>query len=308
MPRHVCEWKLKLKRRTLCQREAASTRATIVGIPAKMRPTDTRWWRHWREVEGVTVLHVDCTHDANREAHAFDLLDEREKKRWASFLLKDAQRQFALCRAALRIVLSERLGCSNGQLSFGYFEHGKPFARVNGRQASVGFNVSHSGRHGLIGLTDHDRLGVDVEERVLRSDLDEIGASVYGATERRCLANTRGRGKVHLFFRLWSMKEALIKALGCGFSLNPSRFEVPGPVLHGGRADVFRFPHAPSDAWRLLDLGEPRFAAAIAYRLPASRLSGQTSASAALPAPGTRRSAHDSGREPPTERSDRPPE
>ena len=39
----------------------------------------------------MTVLHVDCTHDANREAHAFDLLDEREKKRWASFLLKDAQ-------------------------------------------------------------------------------------------------------------------------------------------------------------------------------------------------------------------------
>ena len=97
---------------------------------------------------------------------------------------------------------------------------------MNGRQASVGFNVSHSGRHGLIGLTDYDWLGVDVEERVLRSDLDEIGASVYGATERRCLANTQGWGKVHLFFRLWSLKEALIKALGCGFSLNPSRFEV----------------------------------------------------------------------------------
>ena len=27
MPRHVCEWKLKLKRRTLCRREAASLMA-----------------------------------------------------------------------------------------------------------------------------------------------------------------------------------------------------------------------------------------------------------------------------------------
>ena len=35
---------------------------------------------------------------------------------------------------------------------------------------------------------------------------------------------------MHLFFRLWSMKEALIKALGSGFSLNPFGFEVPGPM------------------------------------------------------------------------------
>ena len=66
------------------------------------------------------------------------------------------------------------------------------------------------------------------------------------------------------------MKEALIKALGTGFSLSPTRFEVPERMLHDDESGVFRFPHAPSDVWRLLDLGEPRFAAALAYRLPPS--------------------------------------
>lgn len=233
-----------------------------------MSAPENEWWTPWCEIDGAEVLHVDIAPDPEREAFAFDLLDDEEKARWRRFVVERPKRQFALCRAALRINLSARLGCSKRALSFGYLEHGKPFAKVQGRRAPVGFNVSHSGRHGLIAFAEHDWLGVDVEERVPKSDLDGIGAKVYGRSERELLRTAVGAQKVHLFFRLWSMKEALIKALGTGFSLNPSRFEVPGPMLHGVRSGEFRFPHAPANAWRLHDLGESRFAAALAYRLP----------------------------------------
>jgi len=225
-----------------------------------------RWWSPWHETAGAIVLHVDLAADAEREARAFDLLDDEERERWKRFLSAVARRQFALCRAALRVVLSERLGCTNRALSFGYLEHGKPFATVGGRRAETGFNVSHSGRHGLIAIAARDWLGVDVEERVANRDFEGIGSLVYGPAEQRLLAAAAGREQVHLFYRLWSMKEALIKALGAGFSLSPSRFEVPPAMLQGERSGSFRFPHAPSGEWRLLDLGEPRFAAALAYK------------------------------------------
>ena len=51
----------------------------------------------------------------------------------------------------------------------------------------------------------------------LNGDDDRILGMVYGLTERCLLALNAGSQKVHLFFRLWSMKEALIKALGTGF-------------------------------------------------------------------------------------------
>ena len=228
------------------------------------------WWRPWRETDGVTVLHVDLAPDSERERRAFLLLDEEEKSRWCRFLSVRARRQFVLCRAALRIILCGQLGCSNRQLAFGYLEHGKPFAKVHGQRAAIGFNVSHSGGHGLMAFAEDERLGVDVEERVPGRDFEGIGSLVYGPAERQLLAAAAGVDKMQLFFRLWSMKEALIKAIGAGFSLNPSSFEVPEPMLHGERSGVFRFPHAPSDAWRLLDLGESRFAAALAYRMPSS--------------------------------------
>ncbi len=233
-----------------------------------------RWWNLWRDVDGTTILHVDLAPDDARERRAAALLDEEEAARLGRILSARRRREFVLCRAALRVALAERLGCAARRLSFGYGEHGKPFAEMDGRRADAGFNVSHSGRHGLIALAAHDALGVDLEERVPRQDLDGIGSLVYGPAERRALARADGPEKVHLFYRLWSMKEALIKAVGAGFSLNPSAFEVPEPMLRGGRSGRFRFPHAPSDSWRLLDLGGEGFAAALAYRMRAPGRSG----------------------------------
>ena len=109
------------------------------------------------------------------------------------------------------------MGCSNHRLSFGYGEHGTPFAQVDGRRAPAGFNVSHGERHGLIAVGAHDWLGIDVEVRAPGHDLDGIGTMVFGLTERRLLALAAGSRKVHLFYRFWSMKEALIKALAPDF-------------------------------------------------------------------------------------------
>ncbi|MXW72249.1 MAG: 4'-phosphopantetheinyl transferase superfamily protein [Acidobacteria bacterium] len=226
------------------------------------------WWNSWHKGEGALILHVDLRPDDGRERRALSFLDDEERRRWDGFVVKGARRRFSLCRAALRINLCERLGCANDALSFGYLEHGKPFAKVNGTPSPLSFNVSHSGSNGLIAFAEHDGLGVDLEERAPDRNFDGIGSSVYGPAEQRVLTAARGRRKADLFYRLWSLKEALIKALGTGFALNPSRFEVPPAMLGGARSSVFRFPHAPSDRWWLMDLGEPRFAAALAYRLP----------------------------------------
>ena len=238
------------------------------------------WWSPWHEGEGALVLHVDLSPDEDREKQALSLLDDDEKRRWDRFVVKGAGRRFSLCRAALRINLAERLGCTNDELSFGYLEHGKPFAKVNGTPSPLSFNVSHSGSNGLIGFAQHDGLGVDLEERAPGRNFDGIGSSVYGPDEQRALTAAKGRRKADLFYRLWSLKEALIKALGTGFSLNPSRFEIPAPMLGGARSSVFRFPHAPSESWWLMDLGEPRFAAAMAYRLPSQAAASNLQVSA----------------------------
>ena len=223
------------------------------------------WFRTFREIDDVLVVHVDLTPHEAREAHAFSWLDDEERARWRRFRYDRPKREFALCRAALRSILCRRLGCGNEQLALGVSEHGKPFGRVDGLEAPVSFNVSHSGRHGLIAFAPQGRLGVDVEERVDRLDLDGMSEIVFGSEEQADFASARGREKFHLFFTLWTLKEALIKALGTGFSLNPARFEVPQAMRRGARKSMFRFPWIPDVEWRLENLGNADFAAAVAY-------------------------------------------
>ena len=164
--------------------------------------------------------------------------------------------------------------CPNEQLSFGVSGYGKPFAVVGGVRAHASFNVSHAGDHGLIALGAAGRLGVDIEERVPKRSLDGLIEAVMGPEEQAELAALQGADRLRLFYRLWTFKEALIKALGTGFSTDISRFQVPAAMRRGDAVGAFRFPHLPSVAWRLEDISGERFAAALAYELPRTANAG----------------------------------
>ena len=234
------------------------------------------WWSSFRKAGSATVTHVDLTPNASREASSLLWLSEEEQVRCRQYPLPGSRRRFALCRAALRAILCRQLDCSNERLSFGSSHYGKLFALVDEAPAAISFNLSHSGEHGLIALVSHGRLGVDVEERVSRKDFDELSEAVFGPHEQSALARVRGRDRVQLFFRLWTIKEALIKALGLGFTFDVSQFEVP-PALHQGRMSIFRFPQLPEVRWRVEYIGNEDFSAAIAHELVPSQLSDQSS-------------------------------
>lgn len=232
------------------------------------------WWHLFDKTGDVVVLHVDLTPNTGRETKALSWLDRAERARWRRYRHTRPRRQFALCRAALRAVLCAQLGCRNEQLAFGTSKHGKPFAVLNEAPAPVSFSVSHSGKHGLIGLAPSGRLGVDVEERVARHDPDGEIRTIFAPKERAELASATGDRKLHLFFALWTMKEALIKALGTGFALDMSRFEIPPRMYLGANTSVFSFPHLPTVRWRLDNLGNDLFAAAVAHELVPDPASG----------------------------------
>ena len=230
-----------------------------------------RWWGPFTKAGEADIYRVDLAPDAAREAEALGWLDGEERARWNRFRHEGRRRQYTLCRGALRAVLCGRLGCGNDELSFRESERGKPHALLRGAPAPVSFNISHSGGHGLLAVAPEGRIGVDVEERALQRDLGALASAVFTPDEQAELAEAGGFRRTRLFYRLWTIKEALIKALGTGFQLDPAGFEVPPAMRRGVTAGDFRFPHLPAVAWRVENLGNEHFAAAVAHeRDPAS--------------------------------------
>lgn len=229
------------------------------------------WWSPVGQVAGAVVSHIDLSPHPDWEAEAFSWLDEQEQARADRFTDVGPLRRFALCRAALRALLCHELGCRNEQLAFGASEHGKPFAIVQGLPARISFNVSHSGKHGLVALAPEGRLGVDVEECIPHRNLDTLIETVFTPGEQAELASITGSDRHRAFFRLWTVKEALVKALGTGFSLDVSTFEVPSAIRYGAPSAVFSFPRVPSAQWRVESFDNEGYVAATVHELtPAS--------------------------------------
>ena len=156
---------------------------------------------------------------------------------------------------------------------------------VGGVPSPVGFSVSHSGGHGLIALVPHGRIGVDVEERTPRRNLNDDIRLLFAPGERAELEAADGDRRTDLFYRLWTLKEAVLKAAGLGLGLDTAGFEIPRVLYRGApegeatpqlreRCRDFRLPGAPGVAWRLEPLEDARFAAALARELPETASSG----------------------------------
>ena len=230
--------------------------------------TTKKWWKKAFQVGRVTAYRLDLGPGPAREAEAFALLDNYERARAQRFTTSGPRRRFILCRAALRFILCTHLGCSNEQLTIGSSYYEKPYAIVGGKSHPISFNVSHSGNHGLIGLCKGGRVGVDIEEWDTDRNLLPLVETALTPAERAAVELTESAiNRQRLFFRLWTIKEALIKAVGMGLSLDMSSFEVPVAMRCGAASAEFHFPQAPLVAWRLDTIADGSYYGAIAQEL-----------------------------------------
>lgn len=152
------------------------------------------------------------------------LLAPDERARQARFVFARDRDRYAVARGLLRTILGEATGVAP--------ERVRLVAGPNGRLAldeGPAFNVSHSEARLAIALAGGDArlpLGVDVERARAIDELDDVAARVCTPDELARLRALPGPARLAAFHRLWTRKEACMKATGAGFALAPSSFRV----------------------------------------------------------------------------------
>lgn len=153
--------------------------------------------------------------------------------------LKQSDRHLSLVsRALVRYLIFELSGKHPRSLSFSTNEYGKPFL-VD--LPDIHFNLSHS--HGVIAcaLCRSAAVGVDVEDVGRHTDLS-IADRFFSSSEAELVSKASGPGKTELFFDIWTLKEAYIKAVGKGLSipLDSFSFNAGDPVIQISFSDTGR--------------------------------------------------------------------
>jgi 4'-phosphopantetheinyl transferase len=158
-----------------------------------------------------------------------DYLDRDQRILFDRFRFDDDKRRSLLGRMLLRYALKKHVGYQGSHFPrLHYNRYGKP--AVMGMKG--GFNLSHAGDWAVCAYTMQGDIGVDVEKRVPIDIYDY--QDVLTPEEFTQLA----QGENVDFFRLWSLKEAIIKADGRGFALSPTTFTLPHPFANGLTVDV----------------------------------------------------------------------
>jgi 4'-phosphopantetheinyl transferase len=221
--------------------------------------------------EDVAVWHFVLDRDSPPEGALRQVLSEDERARADRFRFPIDRMRFMAARGLLRGVLGAYLRRPPSSLTFVYGDYGKP-SLCDGGATDLRFNVSHSDRMALVAVCFGREVGIDIERVSPDLDVEAIGREVYSREELNMLRPLSDQERQMAFFIYWACKEAVIKAVGTGFSLAPRRFTV--------RPDEGRVvsEHSEAELWRVsalsvrpLDLVEG-YAAALAVSGPVGEL------------------------------------
>jgi 4'-phosphopantetheinyl transferase len=156
------------------------------------------------------------------------ILSPAERERVKRLRIPAKRLEALVARGMLRHLLGTFLQTSPAMLTFDMGAQGKPYLHEAGGGArSVQFNLSHTAGWVLIGMTQGQAIGVDIETIRPRSSMLELATRFFTTAEAASILALPGDQQVRAFFTVWCRKEAVLKAAGQGIAAGLNSFEVP---------------------------------------------------------------------------------
>jgi 4'-phosphopantetheinyl transferase len=182
-------------------------------------------------------------------------LSADERARAARFWHANDRRDYVAAHALVRMALSAQTQLAPEHLRFGADSYGKPFLRLPDGETPPTFSLAHS--RGLVAcaLASEGAVGIDVEHVDASIDATRLATDLFSAGEVEALQRCSIAERPSRFCELWTLKEALFKAVGTGLrsELNAVSFRVDGDQVSLTAAAPL-FTHVPWE-FVLMDVG-----------------------------------------------------
>jgi len=197
----------------------------------------------------ISIWHgkLSATEDACRRY--WPLLDAAEQIRAGQYTNALPRHRYVEARGLLRWVLARYLNQLPATINIQTAEHGKPYLADCPEWT---FNLSHTGDTLVIAVAQACRVGIDIELCKPRDSLPRLVTKCFSDSEAAYWHTLDDGDKTAAFYRIWTAKEAFVKATGRGIALGLNQC-----VTDPCHPDQFaRLPPAyrPTEQWRIVDL------------------------------------------------------
>lgn len=137
-------------------------------------------------------------------------------KKINSYLQKKDQLRAFASELLQKYWLPSILGVHPQQLELNLTKDMKPYiTKPKNISKAISFNVSHSGEYVAIAVSFDSKISIGIDIELIQDDFPILEAKslVFSKSEQAQIGTS-----VSEFFKLWTKKEALIKAIGYGFN------------------------------------------------------------------------------------------
>jgi 4'-phosphopantetheinyl transferase len=208
-------------------------------------------------------FHTTGALDEAAIAAAASMLSDEERAQYRRFRFAHDARDYAAAHALLRVTLSRYGDRAPERWRFDKTANGKPFL-VDQGTVPASFSLSHATGMVACAVTANGDVGVDVECVDRHVEVADIAARFFAPAEAAHLGQLGTAAQRDRFFDLWTLKEALVKALGTGMATSQAALSFTIGTDGEIRLDA---PHLETNAWQFgLFAPGPRHRLAVAFR------------------------------------------
>lgn len=167
---------------------------------------------------GNIILYTCSLDRLRHKAHTlFEYLSLEEQNLAKSYKTSELSENYIISHSILRMILSIHSKMSIYEMKFILGEYGKPY--ISSNHQNIQFNMSHSKDIVCIVVTKDKDIGVDIEFKDSNLDVEELQPLVLSVQEKMYMDTLSSQtAKQNLFYCIWTLKEAIIKAMGIGLS------------------------------------------------------------------------------------------
>ena len=159
-------------------------------------------------------------------ARLHSLLSADEIARAERFYFERDRFRYIIGRGILRTLLGKYLGTEASEIQFNYGLHGKPAVESLSTGQALQFNLAHSNDRAIF-IFGWDRpVGIDIEHVRPLQDADRFAEQFYSTRETALINSLPGDDKWNAFYKLWTCKEAFLKAQGSGLTVPLNQVEI----------------------------------------------------------------------------------
>ncbi|SIT19296.1 phosphopantetheine--protein transferase domain-containing protein [Thalassolituus maritimus] len=177
-------------------------------------------------MQNIYILYHHYDTDDDFSARYSHYLNAEQKKRAAEYRVAKARMCHVSSRALLNAAFRQFLSCDVNQLELEWVRNQKPHIVTPGYDHWQ-FNVSHANGLSAMILTENLQVGIDVESIDRKAQPLEIAKSFFHLGEYVMLQQCETtQAQQHYFFKIWTFKEAYLKALGVGLAKSLKSFQI----------------------------------------------------------------------------------